>query len=227
MRLDHFRDMVERMAAEVPTEYLAGVAAIEVSPKSLPDPVRAGVYTMGECIPFDTGSDEVVSRVVLYHGSFLELSRERTDFEWRDEAWGTLLHELRHHIEWKARTEDLEEYDWATEQNFARLERQPFDPLFYRSGEAVTEGVYRVDDDVFVERVVRRLPPVVEVDWHGARYEAPVPEGPLPLYLALDGLAHPPSGEVLVVFRRRPSLWDLFRPTPAVIQVSAHAEPIS
>ena len=227
MRLDHFRDMVGRMAAEVPAEFLDGVAAIEVSPKSLPDPVRAGVYTMGEWIPFDTGSDEVVSRVVLYHGSFLALSSERPDFDWRDEAWETLLHELRHHVEWKARTDELEAYDWATEQNFARLDRQPFDPLFYRSGEAVTEDVYRVDDDVFVDRVVRELPPVVELDWHGARYEASVPEGPLPLYLAVDGLAHPPSGDVFVVFRRKPSLWDLVRPTPAVTKVRAHAEPIS
>jgi hypothetical protein len=227
MRLDHFRDMVERMAAEVPPDYMVGVAAIEVSPKSLPDPVRAGVYTMGEWIPFDIGSDEVVSRVVLYHGSFLELSRERPDFDWRDEAWETLLHELRHHLESKARATELESYDWAVEQNFARLDRQPFDALFYRSGEVVTEDVYRVDDDVFIERVVRELPPVVEVHWHGARYAAPVPEGALPLYLALDGLAHPPSGDVLVVFRRKPSLWDLFRPTPAVIQVRAHAESVS
>ena len=73
------------------------------------------------------------------------------DFDWRQEAWETLTHELRHHLEWRARAPDLEEFDWAAEQNFARQDGEPFDPLFYRSGEKVAEGVYRLDDDFFLE----------------------------------------------------------------------------
>lgn len=224
MRLAHFRSMVERMAREIPNEYLDGVAGIEVSEKVVPHPLWAHVYTLGECIPFHTGTDDVMSRVVLHYGSFRELALERPDFDWRDEAWETLLHELRHHLEWRARSDELEEYDWAAEQGFARAEGLPFDPLFYRSGERVAEGVYRVDDDVFLERVVRRLPEAAEFEWHGGRYRIGVPHAPLPLYLAADGLRHPPPGDVVLAFRRAPRLVDLFRGARHATERRARAE---
>lgn len=211
MRLQHFKAMVERMATEIPREYLDGIAAIEVSEKAVPHPLRDHVYTLGECIPFHTGTDDVMSRVVLHHGSFQALAHDRPDFDWREEAWETLLHELRHHLEWRARTDELEAYDWAAEQSFARAEGEPFDPLFFRAGEQVGDGVYRVDDDVFLERVVRAPPATADFGWHGRQYRVAVPPEPLPLYLTVEGLRHPPPGDVVLVFRRKPRLVDLFR----------------
>jgi hypothetical protein len=209
-----FRRLVERLAGEIPAEYLDGIAAVEASPKSVPHPIRADVYTMGECIPVHGTGDEILSRVVLYHGSFQALAGLRTDFHWRDEVWETLTHELRHHLEWRANADALEEYDWAAEQNFARHEAQPFDPLFYRSGEAVEPGVYRVDDDVFCERLVRAVPEAVDVVWHGETYRVAVPPSPLPLFLTLEGVREPPPGDVVLVLLRRPRLLDLFRRPP-------------
>jgi hypothetical protein len=203
------------MTEEVPEEYLEGIAAVAVSPKTVPHPTRAHVYTLGECIPIDTGAEHVTSRVVLYHGSFAALASERDGFDWRAEARETLLHELRHHLEWKAGSPALEEYDRAAEQNFARQEGEPFDPVFYRGGERVDAGVYRVDDDIFLERVVRGLPDRAEFVWHGRRFRVTVPPASLPLYLALDGLAPAPAGEVLLVFRRKARLRDLFRAASA------------
>jgi len=153
VRLDDFRSLVERLLKEVPSSYLDGVVAVEVSPKTVPHPVRADIYTLGECVPLEwsgSGAD-LQSRVVLYHGSFAALARFAPEFEWRHETWETLSHELRHHLEWRANVEALEAYDWAAEQNFARQEGEAFDPTFYRSGEALAPGVYKVDDDVFVE----------------------------------------------------------------------------
>src|SRR5262245_13300409 len=118
MNLRDFETMVTGMMAEIPAEYLDGIAGVEVSGRTVRDPKGRGIYTMGECIPMDVGGDS--SRVVLYHGSFAALARERDDFDWRGEAWETLTHELRHHLEWKAQAQDLEEYDWAAEQGFAR-----------------------------------------------------------------------------------------------------------
>jgi hypothetical protein len=170
---------------------------------------------MGECIPVHGDGGEITSRVVLYHGSFAALADLRTDFAWREEAWETLTHELRHHLEWRAHADQLEEYDWAADQNFARHDGQPFDPLFYRSGEAVEAGVYRVDDDVFLERVVRAAPPALDVPWHGRSYRVAVPAGDLPVFLTLEGVRHPPPGDVVVVVRRKPRVRDLFRrPAP-------------
>jgi hypothetical protein len=225
MRFDHFRSMVERLAAEIPEEYLAGIAAIDVSPKTIPHPVDAHVYTLGECIPIDMGTDEIQSHVVLYHGSFRELAAERPGFDWRQESWDTLLHELRHHVEWRARSEELEAFDGAVEQNLARAAGRPFDPVFYQAGERVAEGIYRLDDDVFIEQVVREPPDVAEFVWHGKAYRVAPPPGGLPLYLTLDGLDHPPSGDVVLVLRRKPRLRDLFRGAPPATQERARVAP--
>ncbi|MGH7672583.1 MAG: metallopeptidase family protein, partial [Gemmatimonadales bacterium] len=126
MRFDDFRSLVERLERDIPPEFKGGVVEVQVSPKTLPHPVRAEIYTLGECVPLEwsgSGAD-LQSRVVLYHGSFQALSR-LGDFDWRAEAWETLTHELRHHLEWRANVAALEAYDWAAEQNFARHEGAP------------------------------------------------------------------------------------------------------
>lgn len=220
MRLADFRGLIDRLKSDVPPEYLDGVVEVAVSPKAVPHPVRAEIYTMGECVPLDwsgSGAD-LQSRVILYHGSFAALARlsDVGDFDWRGEAWETLTHELRHHLEWRANTAALEAYDWAAEQNFARQEGDPFDPVFYRDGERLAPGIYKVDDDVFVE--VRPPAPdhPVELAWHGQRYRGALAGGARPpAFLTVSGLAEPPPGDAVVVLPRRFSVLRLFRsPTP-------------
>src|SRR5439155_1748363 len=97
------------------------------------------------------------------------------EFGGRTEAWETLAHELRHHLEWRAHVSRLEAYDWAAEENFRRHEGQPFDPLFYRSGESVEDGVWKVDDDVFVALDGARGTEI-EIPWHGRAYRVAVLE---------------------------------------------------
>jgi hypothetical protein len=195
------------------------VIDIAVSPQTVPHPVRADIYTMGECVPLEwsgTGGD-LQSRVILYHGSFAALAAlaEPGTFEWRTEAWETLTHELRHHLEWRANAAALEAYDWAAEQNFARQEGDPFDPAFYKSGERVAPGVYKVDDDVFLELDAPRPGTELDVSWHGRRYRATLPPGVRgPAFVSLDGLAEPPPGEAVAVLRHRFSLATLFRGRP-------------
>jgi len=124
--LDDFRSLVRRLSAEVPAEFLDGVSEITVSPRAVPHPTRAGIFTLGHCIPFHAGEtgaiDEIQSRVVLYHGSFRALAELDPGFDWRSEAWETLTHELRHHLEWRAREGALEAFDEAAEENFARTD---------------------------------------------------------------------------------------------------------
>lgn len=219
MRLADFQALVDRLKAEVPAAYLDGIAEIAVSPKALPHPVRADIYTMGECIPLEwTGSGaDLESRVVLYHGSFAALAAqaEPGEFDWRAEAWDTLTHELRHHVEWRANASGLERYDWAAEQNFARHDGDPFDPAFYRDGERVAPGIYRVDDDVFLEQARPLAGRPLELSWHGRRYRAPWPAGFVaPAFVSLEGLDEPPPGEAVAVWPRRLTLRTLFRRPP-------------
>lgn len=213
-----FERLVRRLARDIPEEYLDGIAAIDVSTKTIPHPVRGDVYTLGECIPLHGDADEIQSRIVLYHGSFRALADIQQAFDWQEEAWETLTHEVRHHLEWRANADTLEDFDWAAEQNFARHEGEPFDPVFHLSGERVADGVYRIDDDVFLDRVVRRWPTTVRVTWHGDAYALDLPDVGLPAFVTLVGLRHPPAGEAVLVLRRRPGLRGLFRraPPPAV-----------
>jgi hypothetical protein len=225
MDYPEFERLVRRLAREIPEDYLTGVVAVDVSPKTVPHPTRAEVYTLGECIPLHGDADEVQSRVVLYHGSFRALAGTRADFQWREEAWETLTHELRHHLEWRASADALEAFDWAAEQNFARQEGAPFDPLFHLSGDRVDEGVFRIDDDVFLDRLVRRRPAVLDVAWHGAPYRVDLPDGALPLFVTLEGLREPAPGDVVLVVRRRARVWDLFRRPAPPTRATAVARP--
>jgi hypothetical protein len=218
LRLADFRALVARLQAEVPREYLDGIVDVEVSAKTMPHPVRADIYTLGECIPLEwsgSGAD-LQSRVVLYHGSFQALARlsEPGQFDWREEVWETLTHELRHHLEWRANHKALEDYDWAAEQNFARHEGEAFDPVFYRSGEKVAEGVWKVEGDVFVEwHGGTGDGEPLEVTWHGRRYRAAVGElrSGATRFVVLDGLDEPPPGDAVLVVRPKRQWRDLIR----------------
>jgi zinicin-like metallopeptidase len=204
--------------------------AIEVSPESVPDPVRGDVYTLGVCIPLTwsgSGAD-LESRVVLYYGSFAALARSG-GFAWRDEAWETLLHELRHHLEWRASTSALEAYDWAAEENFKRLEGEPFDPSFYRSGEVVREGIYKVDEDVFIEQTAGGdAAQDCTLIWHGRRYRVAVPAAPARAtrFLTLTGLGESPPGEAVLVLTPPSSILDLLRRRAPAVGRVVRVEPV-
>lgn len=224
MRLRDFEAMVRRLSDEVPAHFFEGVAEVVVSPRAVPHPVRAEIYTLGECIPFadEAGGAGIQSRIVLYYGSFAALAELEPGYAWREEAWETLTHELRHHLEWRAQAPDLEAFDQAAEHNFARQDGEAFDPGFYLDGERAADGVYRIDDDYFLDRVVRAVPLELVVLWHGAQYRVVPPAGAsLPAFLTLEGVAAPPPGELVLVLRRAAGLRDLFRaPVPFVSPVA-------
>ncbi len=215
MTPDAFEALVRRLTTDVPAEYFDGVTEVVVSPRTLPHPVRADIYTLGECIPLQlegSGTDTIQSRVVIYYGSFRALAHLDPSFDWEQEAWETVTHELRHHVEWRARRDELEALDRAAEQNYARHDQEPFDPVFFLDGDSPAPGVYQVEDDWFLDRPVRQLPSEVAVVWHGRRYQVAVPaEARLPAYLLLDGIREPPPGDLILVLRRRPRIIDLFR----------------
>jgi hypothetical protein len=229
MRQADFERMIRRFADEIPPHFYDGIVEVTVSPRAVPHPERADVYTLGECIPLEAGGEGegLQSRIVLYWGSFRALAALDDGFDWREEAWETLTHELRHHLEWRARAPNLERLDDAAEANFARRDGDPFPADYHRDGERVVEGVWRIEDDFFVERTVDALPATVELSWHGRRHRVDVPAGAhLPAYVALDGVAEPPPGELVLVLRRRPRLRDLFRGAAPPWSGGARATPL-
>jgi hypothetical protein len=229
MRLPDFEAMVRRQADQIPAEFLEGIAEITVSPRVVSHPDHPGVWTLGECIPLpatDNDPRSLQSRVVLYFGSFQALARDGTDFDWEQEAWDTLTHEVRHHVEWKARAPDLEAFDSAAEANFARQEGRPFDPGFYRDGVPLENGAWRVDDDVFLERILASVPDPLVLRWSGEDYRIEPPSDlSLPAFLSVSGLEAPPPGELVLVLRSRARIFDLFR-RKSVYQATVEAIPL-
>ncbi|MGQ0703306.1 MAG: metallopeptidase family protein [Gemmatimonadales bacterium] len=229
MRLPDFEALVRRQAADIPAEFFEGITEVVVSPRTVPHSEREGVWTLGECIPLPVADGDprhAQSRIVLFYGSFVALARQTEGFDWAGEAWETLTHEVRHHVEWKARVPDLVAFDDAAEANYARQDGQAFDPLFYRDGLRLSDGSFQVDDDVFLERIVRDLPEMVRFRWSGENLEVRVPpDCRLPAFLAVGRIPAPPPGDLVLVLRR-PSRWlDLFR-RPPVYQATVEARPI-
>jgi hypothetical protein len=215
MRLADFEQMVRRLCQEVPAEFFEGIAEVVVSPRAVPHPDRQEIFTLGECIPLPvqigSGLEGIQSNVVLYHGSFAALARLQDGLDWRQEAWETLTHELRHHLEWRAHSPDLEDFDWAVEHNFARQDQEFFDPTFFLSGQLQSDGNYWIDDDVFIDRIIRSLPPRVTFPWRGRQYDVDLPaDAALPCFLTIEGIEDPPEGDLIVVLRRKPGVRDLF-----------------
>ncbi len=241
MKIRSFETAARRMWRDIPAEYREGVDGLVVSAAALPHPLHPDVYTLGECLtesyPSDFGGpDTIRSTVVLYHGSFRRLAALDPEFDWEDELWETLTHELRHHLEWLADEDALEAADYAAEEDFKRRDGEPFDPLFYRSGLEVAQGVWRIETDFFLEREwsAGELRPGdrCTFTWHGDRFEVPLPAqlGDACFLDVVAGVDAGPGGLTLVLVRRRgllDSLRRLLSGGPAdVRQAEVRATPV-
>lgn len=227
MTLAEFEGLVASLAEQIPEEFLSGIAEIVVSPRTVTHPDREDIYTLGECIALPTTSDApeaTNSRVVLYYGSFAALARDRDDFDWQEEAWETLTHEIRHHVEWRARDPGLEWLDEAVEQNYARMAGEPFDPTFYRDGEPEDGGLFRLEDDYFMEVEREEAGGHFRFVWGDRRYRVELPSDLRPpAFLSVQGLEAPPPGEFVLVVVRPARLVDVIR-TPVADQREIWAE---
>jgi hypothetical protein len=240
VKYQEFEELAFRLWERIPWDYRQGVDGLVVERRALPHPTLPEIYTLGECsteaYPSDFGGpDTTRSMVVLYWGSFRALAKLDPDFDWEEELWETLTHELQHHLETLARDEELLGLDYAMDENFKRLQGRAFDPLFYRNVSAVAEGAYRIENDFFLERTYRDPVPLrdgVGFDWHGARYllDAPSETGDHCFIRVTDGLADWPPGEVYVVLVRERGLGESLkrmwkRQQPSIVDWEAVARP--
>lgn len=207
---DRFRSLAASMWEEIPGAYRAGVEALVVEDQAARHPEMPGIFTMGECVSdhwpsaYSEEGGDVRSRVVLYYGSFRELSRRDPAFDWRGEIWETLLHELLHHREFAAAEEGLEVYDAAVDHNFRRRAGRDFDPEFYRWVPSDADGVVRLESETFVEAAVAPESRRVRFRWRDRRFDVRVPATRDLLFVNPENLA---AGRLWVVVRRRGPWW--------------------
>jgi hypothetical protein len=235
-----FERRARRVWEEIPTRYREGVDGLVVERTARPHPTLADTYTLGECItetyPSEFGGpDTIRSIVVLYFDSFRHLAEDDPDFDWRYEIWETLTHEVRHHLESLADEDALEDVDYAADENFKRMVGEPFDPEFYQSGEALSDGVWEIERDIFVEVTYpaeTEPRPWIPFRWHGLphRVRCPASLGDICFVQIVGGVETGPVELCVVVVRQR-STWrmiqDWWHKRPLeIVEVKATAQQV-
>ncbi len=113
------------MVDEIPAEFMKGLQAVLALEEEHPEPEFEDVWRMGEYLDigpdaFLGGSEGIGRHVVLYWGSFRRIAEADPDFDWEDEIWETLTHELRHHVESLAGDASLIDQDEIDARSFPR-----------------------------------------------------------------------------------------------------------
>jgi hypothetical protein len=104
VNLKDFQALVRALVAEIPDTFTRGLQGVHVLPDAKPEVEFDDVWRMGEYLdpgPSDfLGAGEGLGRhIAIYHGSFAKIAAGDPDFDWEEEAWETLTHELQHHVE--------------------------------------------------------------------------------------------------------------------------------
>ncbi|MGH7476181.1 MAG: metallopeptidase family protein [Longimicrobiales bacterium] len=233
-----FERRARELWEEIPQGYKLGIDGLVVLDERKPHPELPAIYTLGECLTETYlsdygGPDSTRSIVALYHGSFQAVSRRDAEFDWEAEIWETLTHELQHHLESLAAESGLEDFDYAADEHFKRLEGESFEPFFFRAGLPLGRGAYRVDRDTYIEIEYpgNAAPARAQFEWRGRRYTASLPErlGDVCFVWIDDGI-DPDPGELYLVLVRKPgmgaTLRGLLRPTGLeVVEAEAAASP--
>ena len=209
-----FEEFERRAWAEwerIPPEYRQGIDGLVIERRALPHPSLPDIYTLGECVTESYasdygGPDTTRSAVVLYYGSFFRLSRLDDEFDWEEELWETLTHELQHHLESLAADDSLVDMDYAADESFKRQQGERFDPFFFRLG-VPDAGARRVEDEYFIELEPPASGADVRFTWAGAEYcvEAPGDDADVTFINVVGGVEEPPAALHLV--RVRPVRW--------------------
>ena len=234
MTFDEFSRLAQEAFQSVPEAYRGGVEGVTTVEAVETHPELPSVLTMGECLTqaFNSewqGPETTRSRVVLYYGSFRRMAEDQPDFDWEGELWETLTHELQHHLESLADEDALEATDYAVDESFKREQGEPFDPWYFQWGEPVGEGVYRVEDEVYIERILTEEEfdrmEGIEFTWENQSYRLPRPQelGDVH-FIVVDGT----EPYVQIVLVRRASLRQRLRGVlssrgPTVLESGAEA----
>ena len=127
MSYARFRRLLAEMVDELPPEFTQGLQGVHAIEEAKPEDGYVDVWRMGEYL--DPGAEDFLGageglgrHVALYYGSFVQIAADDPGFEWEEEMWETLTHELRHHVESLAGDGALIEDDEERARHFPRKE---------------------------------------------------------------------------------------------------------
>lgn len=125
MSFEDFERLLAEMVDDVPDEFLRGLQGIHAIEEPKEESEFVDVWRMGEYLDpgpeqFLGGGDGLGRHIALYYGSFVRVAEGDDAFDWEDELWETLTHELRHHVESLAGDGGLIEDDVERAREFPR-----------------------------------------------------------------------------------------------------------
>lgn len=127
MSYARFRRLLAEMVDEVPPEFMQGLQGVHAIQEAKAEEDFVDVWRLGEYL--DPGSEQFLGageglgrHVALYYGSFVHVADGDPDFDWEEEMWETLTHELRHHVESLAGDDSLNLEDELVARDFERRE---------------------------------------------------------------------------------------------------------
>ncbi len=220
MELEDFTARASALWEALPQALREGITHVEVFEAARYDAEFEGVPLLGECIPDPLGAlvgeGPVRSSIALYYGSFVVVAAREPGFDWAYELDETLMHELRHHLDWRQGHDTLGVEDDLQREDMLRRAGRPFLPHYYRAGRRVGASAWEVDGVVFVEVQLTRaqwdtLTRGLTLRWRGLRVDlAPRAAPPAsPLYVddahwQVEGASETPerADEAVVVLRR-------------------------
>ena len=127
MTFDEFSTFIEELVADIPEEFMRGLQGVHVLPEAREEEGFEEVYRLGEYLDpgpedFLGAGDGLGRHIAIYHGSFVAIAAGDPTFDWEDETWETLTHELRHHVESLAGEDYLVQDDERHSRDFERRE---------------------------------------------------------------------------------------------------------
>lgn len=125
MTFEEFQRTAEEMLDEIPEEFVKGLQGLHVLEYAKPEKDLPGVYRLGEYLDpgFDSflgGNPGLGRHIALYYGSFVAIARGNPNFDWENELWDTITHELQHHVESLAGDDSLIEEDRRRDAMFRK-----------------------------------------------------------------------------------------------------------
>ena len=124
MTYEAFKETVEAMVEEIPEEFMEGLQGVHVLEHVKRETKYEDVVRLGEYL--DPGPESFLGgnglgrHIALYYGSFKDIAAGEPNFDWEEEIWETLTHELRHHVESLAGDVSLIEEDVQRAKSFKR-----------------------------------------------------------------------------------------------------------
>jgi len=125
MTYEAFREAAASMVDEIPEAFLQGLQGVHVFEEAREEEDYEDVYRLGEYL--DPGTEDFLGgqpglgrHIALYYGSFVAVAEGDPTFDWENELWETITHELRHHVESLAGEDLLVQDDVERQKDFHR-----------------------------------------------------------------------------------------------------------